>query len=348
LRQAQATAEAGLPAAAPAEATQPVAAAINVGGETAAVAANSPTANSAIGAPIKARVTTVPLGEVRASVEPAPNLQDAADQPATTAKGADGAGGTNASTPPAGAGASADGSSGASPPGSNPVQQADQAQMLAADTATLPQSEAGTNSDHAAARPTTALTADASGAAGAQNGGGAANKITDSLPDFGFSAANAAQPSAAAATSGSAASTAVPVAGLPVAIAARAQEGSNQFDIRLDPPELGRIDVRLDVDSNGQVTSHVSVERAETLELLQNQQPQLERALEQAGLKTADNGLSFSLRDQSFAGQSNGGGAQGGPSAPAQLLIPDADLPPVAASQIHSRIGLGGGVDIRV
>ena len=95
---------------------------------------------------------------------------------------------------------------------------------------------------------------------------------------------------------------AVSIAGLPIAIAARALAGSNQFDIRLDPPELGRIDVRLDVDSNGQVTSHVTVDRPETLTLLQSQQPQLERALEQAGLKTADNGLQFSLRDQSFAG----------------------------------------------
>ena len=332
--------------AAAVEAGQPVGAAINVAGESATVAANSSAASSAIGAAIKGRVATVPLGKVGESVAPALSLQDAAAEPTTTAKGADSASGEKAATPPV-AGASAD-SAGASAQNANPAQQADQAQMLAADNAALAQSEAGANIDHATARPTT-VTADVSGAAGAQNGGGTANTITDSLPNFGLSAANAAPPtSAAAATSGTAASAAVPIAGLPVAIAARAQEGSNQFDIRLDPPELGRIDVRLDVDSNGQVTSHVTVERADTLELLQNQQPQLERALEQAGLKTADNGLSFSLRDQSFAGQSNGGGAQGGQSAPAQLVIPDADLPPVAASQIYSRIGLGGGVDIRV
>ena len=111
----------------------------------------------------------------------------------------------------------------------------------------------------------------------------------------------------AAATSASASGAAVPVAGLAVAIAARAQAGSNQFDIRLDPPELGRIDVRLDVDGNGQVTTHVTVDRADTLQLLQSQQPQLERALEQAGLRTADNGLQFTLRDQSFAGQNGTG-----------------------------------------
>ena len=118
---------------------------------------------------------------------------------------------------------------------------------------------------------------------------------------------------------------AVPIAGLAVEIAARARAGSNQFDIRLDPPELGRIDVRLDVDRNGQVTSHVTVDRADTLQLLQSQQPQLQRALEQAGLTTANNGLQFTLRDQSFAGQ-NGGG-NGGAAARAAACHPGSQTP---------------------
>ena len=80
---------------------------------------------------------------------------------------------------------------------------------------------------------------------------------------------------------------------------------------------------------------------------LQNQQPQLERALEQAGLKTADNGLQFTLRDQSFAGQ-NGGSGGGAQPSPAQLVIPDAEAPVIQATQIYSRAGLGSGVDIRV
>jgi chemotaxis protein MotD len=142
------------------------------------------------------------------------------------------------------------------------------------------------------------------------------------------------------------------VAGLAVAIAVRAQAGANQFDIRLDPPELGRIDVRLDVDSNGQVTTHMTADRADTLQLLQNQQPQLEQALNQAGLKTADNGLQFSLRDQSLSGQNqsftgqNGSGSQTGSNA--QLVIPDTDLTPSAATQIYARAGLGSGLDIRI
>jgi flagellar hook-length control protein FliK len=181
----------------------------------------------------------------------------------------------------------------------------------------------------------------AAGTSTAPSTPGAAN----TLPNFGFFAANATATNAAAATPASDSAAGVPITGLAVAIAARAQGGSNQFDIRLDPPELGRIDVRLDVDGNGQVTSHVTVDRADTLQLLQSQQPQLERALEQAGLKTADNGLQFTLRDQSFAGQ-NGNGA--GPQNTAQLVIPDADLPAIDTTQIYSRLSLGTGIDIRV
>ena len=152
----------------------------------------------------------------------------------------------------------------------------------------------------------------------------------------------------AAAASATAPGSPVSIAGLPIAIAARAQSGSNQFDIRLDPPELGRIDVRLDVYLSGQVTSHITADRPETLTLLQSQQPQLERALEQAGLKTADNGLQFSLRDQSFAGQNGAGGGGTQPNPTQQLVVPDAGLAPVETTQIYSRVNLGGGIDIRV
>src|SRR5262249_35481774 len=64
-----------------------------------------------------------------------------------------------------------------------------------------------------------------------------------------------AQPGQPGQPPASASAALVPVAGLAVEIAARAQAGRNRFEIRLDPPELGRIDVRLDVDASGQVTS---------------------------------------------------------------------------------------------
>jgi flagellar hook-length control protein FliK len=190
-----------------------------------------------------------------------------------------------------------------------------------------------------------ALGAAASAEAHGETNNAAKPSSPDGLPNFGLSNATMGSSATAAAPARAAAGESIPVAGLAVAIAAKAKAGTNQFESRLDPPELGRIDVRLGVDASGQVTSHVTVDRAETLQLLQNHQPQLERALEQAGLKTADNGLQFTLRDQSFATGNNGGGAQPGA---AQLVVPDADSPAAEATQIYSRTILRGGIDSRV
>ena len=92
-----------------------------------------------------------------------------------------------------------------------------------------------------------------------------------------------------------------PVQGLAVQIAQQAQNGARRFEIRMDPPELGRVEVRLDVARDGQVTTHLIVERSETLDLLQRDARSLERALQDAGLNTSEDGMKFSLKDQGLA-----------------------------------------------
>jgi flagellar hook-length control protein FliK len=145
------------------------------------------------------------------------------------------------------------------------------------------------------------------------------------------------------------ASPAVSIAGLAVEIAGRAHAGKNRFEIRLDPPDLGRIDVRLDVDHDGKVTSHLVVERQETLDVLRRDAPQIERSLQQAGLKTADNGLQFTLRDQGF-GQQNPYPRYEPLPGGLRIVVPDADLPTAEAGKgrYGGIAGLGSGIDIRV
>ncbi len=84
-------------------------------------------------------------------------------------------------------------------------------------------------------------------------------------------------------------------------------DGNTRFQIRLDPAELGKIDVRLDIDRSGQVTARLTVEKAETLDLMQRDQRGLERALQQAGLDGQKTNLEFSLKQNPFAGQGNHG-----------------------------------------
>ena len=141
--------------------------------------------------------------------------------------------------------------------------------------------------------------------------------------------------------------TAVPIEGVAIEIAAKASEGMKSFEIRLDPPELGRIHVRLDVDRNGEITSRVTADRQDTLDLLRRDAPQLERALNDAGLRTSNNGLQFSLRDQG-QGQQQQQQQQHLPNA-ARLIIPDESLAAELTQRGYYRpAGSAGGIDIRV
>lgn len=188
-------------------------------------------------------------------------------------------------------------------------------------------------------------------------GGHAAAQAQLTTPDPGAQAPNALQtqlpasqttPSATAQlTVTSAAQAAVPVSGLAMQIAASAKSGKSRFEIRLDPAELGRIDVRIDVDRNGQVTSHLTVERPETLSMLRQDANQLQRALDNAGLSTGNGGLQFSLRDQSQSGQNNNG--QSNPNAHRLIVTEEDSVPAAAAGRSYGRpTGALGGVDIRV
>jgi flagellar hook-length control protein FliK len=81
---------------------------------------------------------------------------------------------------------------------------------------------------------------------------------------------------------------------------------------------------------------------------LQQDAPQLQRALDDAGLKTGSGGLQFSLRDQSSSSQNNSGNQTGGNAQ--RLVVSENDTIPVAvAGRTYGRVlGSSSGVDIRV
>ncbi|WP_165421235.1 flagellar hook-length control protein FliK [Bradyrhizobium sp. Leo170] len=104
--------------------------------------------------------------------------------------------------------------------------------------------------------------------------------------------------------------------------------------------------MRIHVDNHGQVTSHLTVERPETLQMLRQDANQLQRALDNAGLSTGNSGLQFSLRDQSSSGQN--GGNQSNPNAH-RLIVSEDSVPATVAGRSYGRmLGASGGVDIRV
>jgi hypothetical protein len=89
----------------------------------------------------------------------------------------------------------------------------------------------------------------------------------------------------------------VAVERIPFEITSAARERTREIEIRLDPPDLGRVEVTIDVDGLGKVTTRLVVERSETLDQLRRDAPGLERMLNDAGLKTDSGSLQFSLRE---------------------------------------------------
>lgn len=115
-------------------------------------------------------------------------------------------------------------------------------------------------------------------------------------PDLAQAAAGAQSP-ATVQQRGAADGQPTPLHVVPIEIGLRALAGSKRFDIRLDPAELGRVDVNLEISEKGEVSARLVVDRVETLHLLQRDARTLERAFEQAGLKAADGGVDITLRD---------------------------------------------------
>ena len=83
------------------------------------------------------------------------------------------------------------------------------------------------------------------------------------------------------------------------------QSGQNKITVQLRPEELGRVEVKLDIAGDGRVKAMVMADKPETLDLLQKDSRILERALQDAGLKTDSNSLSFNLQGKGGNGQAH-------------------------------------------
>lgn len=93
-----------------------------------------------------------------------------------------------------------------------------------------------------------------------------------------------------------------------------AQEGADKsMTLHLDPPELGRVDVRLEFGPDKTIKAHMVVEKPETYLMLQRDAFVLERALQGAGLEAGGSSLSFHLAQDNgaFDRQMNGDGGEG-------------------------------------
>lgn len=107
------------------------------------------------------------------------------------------------------------------------------------------------------------------------------------------------------------ASTSIPQAGhahpatqtVALTLTKAGKEGAAKtMTIQLDPPELGRVDVKLEFGPDNSVRAHLLVEKPETYLMLQRDSALLNQALQDAGLDTGgESGLDFELAEDSDA-----------------------------------------------
>lgn len=127
---------------------------------------------------------------------------------------------------------------------------------------------------------------------------------------------------------------------LGVEIARRVELGEETLRIRLNPVELGRIEVTLAFDDKGSLQATVRTESAQAMELLRQDAPDLARTLEQAGVRTDAQSFRFENR----SGDSGGQQAQQQQQNRGQSASSDDDV--VVAEPIYRPIRTDGQVDL--
>ncbi|VAV96310.1 hypothetical protein MNBD_ALPHA06-376, partial [hydrothermal vent metagenome] len=121
-------------------------------------------------------------------------------------------------------------------------------------------------------------------------------------------------------------------------LAAKAVRGSSKIEMRLDPPQLGRIEVKMEMSSDNRVQAVMTVESPDVLLDLQKSADSLRRALVQEGFDLDNGSLEFQLEQQG-TGAGEQDFDQTEPTTPAHLnqLMDDALL--VTATEIDTGHG---------
>ena len=120
--------------------------------------------------------------------------------------------------------------------------------------------------------------------------------------------------------------------------------GLDRINIQLRPANMGRVDVRMELAADGRVSAVVTADNKDTLEMLQRDSRDLERALQDAGLQTDSGSLSFNLREQNENGREGEAAVAGRATGDADSTEPDQ---PIEISEFEGGIRPDGRIDIR-
>lgn len=142
------------------------------------------------------------------------------------------------------------------------------------------------------------------------------------------------------------------VANLAAQIVKKLEGQSSRFDLELNPQGMGRVDVRIEIGAQGQLSAAMMFDNAQSAQELKARASELQRMLEQAGFDLSG-GLSFNVADhgrqqgQAWQDQSDNGRTFRGQAFRAALeTAGDADS--AAQGALRLRRGVNAGLDLRI
>lgn len=125
------------------------------------------------------------------------------------------------------------------------------------------------------------------------------------------------------------------------------QSGTDRISIQLKPAELGRVDVKLEMTSDGRVMTVVTAEKQDTLDLLRRDSSELQRALQDAGLQAGDMEFNLKGEEQQSADGENADGTMSNGQETADTNSNPEDLDAGVVNAWESGIFMNGRLDVR-
>lgn len=119
---------------------------------------------------------------------------------------------------------------------------------------------------------------------------------------------------------------------------------TKSIEIRLDPAELGQVDVKLETGHDGKLKAVLSADNADAFELLKKDSGALEAALREAGIDLEEGAITFALNDSGGEHAHEREAAYGG--AEARRNVNAGEL--AAAAAIQTSSWRAGAIDISV
>ncbi|MBB5685268.1 flagellar hook-length control protein FliK [Sphingobium boeckii] len=126
-----------------------------------------------------------------------------------------------------------------------------------------------------------------------------------------------------------------------VEIARHVAAGRDEITVRLDPPEMGRVDIRLSFDRDGAVRGVIAADSAGALDMLRKETSDLTRALADAGVRSDAQSFRFDSRGRDSGHQTpQRQPGESERSAAALTGDPALDQPVYQALRVSGRVDL--------